>query len=47
MLSRSELEAVVPPQAIKEAGTQVVTVIGQGGFASRSGPAYLIISFKK
>jgi Amidohydrolase family len=46
-VSRSELAAVVPPQAIKDAGTYTVAVIGQGDFASRSGPAYLIVSFKK
>ncbi len=48
-VSRSELEAVVPPQAIKDVGTYPVTVISQGDFASRSTPTYLIVyvSFKK
>jgi hypothetical protein len=37
----------VPQQAIKEAGTYTVMVVGQGDFASKSAPAYLIVSFKK
>jgi imidazolonepropionase-like amidohydrolase len=48
-VSRSELEAVVPPSALKDVGTYPVEVISQGDFASRSTPSYLIvyISFKK
>ena len=46
-VSASEIEAIVPQQAIQEAGTYTVMVIGQGDFASRSAPAYLIVSFKK
>jgi hypothetical protein len=45
-VSGTEIEAVIPPQAIRDAGTYTVTVIGQGDFASRSAPAYLIVSFK-
>ena len=42
-----EIEATVPQQAIKEAGTYTIMVVGQGDFASKSAPAYLIVSFKK
>ena len=47
-MSRSELEAIIPPEAIKNAGTYPVIVISQGDFASRSTPSYLIVyvSFK-
>jgi imidazolonepropionase-like amidohydrolase len=46
-ISAGEIEATVPQQAIKEAGTYTVVVVGQGDFASKSTPAYLIVSFKK
>ena len=46
-VSAGEIEATVPQQAVKEAGTYTVMVVGQGDFASKSGPAYLIVSFKK
>jgi hypothetical protein len=46
-VSGSELQAVIPPAAMSDAGTYPVTVIGQGDFASTSAPTYLIISFKK
>ena len=46
-LSSTELEATIPPEALKNAGTYTVMVIGEGDFASRSAPAYLIVSFKK
>jgi imidazolonepropionase-like amidohydrolase len=46
-VSAGEIEATVPQQAIKEAGTYSVVVVGQGDFASKSAPAYLIVSFKK
>jgi hypothetical protein len=46
-LSSTELEATIPPQALKDAGTYTVVVIGEGDFASKSAPAYLIVSFKK
>lgn len=46
-VSGSELEATIPPQAIRDAGTYTVIVIGQGDFASKSAPAYLIVSFKR
>ena len=46
-VSAGEIEATVPQQAIKEAGTYTVIVVGQGDFASKSAPAYLIVSFKK
>ncbi len=46
-VSSSELEATIPPQVIKDAGTYTVMVIGQGDFASKSSPAYLVVSFKQ
>jgi hypothetical protein len=46
-MSPSELEATIPTQALKEAGTYTVMVIGEGDFASKSAPAYLIVSFKR
>jgi Amidohydrolase family len=46
-LSSTELEAMIPAQALKDAGTYTVMVIGEGDFASKSAPAYLIVSFKK
>jgi hypothetical protein len=46
-VSSDELEATIPLQAIKDAGTYTVMVIGQGDFASKSSPAYLIVSFKQ
>ena len=42
----SELEATVPAQLTKEIGTYPVIVVGQGDSASRSAPAYFIVSFK-
>jgi len=47
LVSPSELEATIPTQALKEAGTYTVMVIGEGDFASKSAPAYLIVSFKR
>src|SRR5262249_55589411 len=46
-ISGGESGATVPQQAIKEAETYTIMVVGQGDFASRSPPAYLIVSFKK
>lgn len=45
-VSASELEATVPAQLTKEIGTYPLTVVSQGDFASRSAPAYFIVSFK-
>jgi hypothetical protein len=47
LVSGTKLEAVVPSQVIKDGGTYTVEVIGEGDFASRSGPVYLIVTFKK
>jgi hypothetical protein len=46
-ISPSELEAVVPPELTKVAGSYPVLVVGQGDTASKSGVNYLIVSFKK
>ncbi len=43
----NELEAIVPPQMIKTAGSYPVVVVGQGDTASKSATSYLIVSFKK
>lgn len=45
-VSASELEAVVPAHLTRVVGTYPVVVVGQGDFASRSAPAYFIVSFK-
>jgi imidazolonepropionase-like amidohydrolase len=41
-----ELEATIPPRLIKDVGSYPIIVVGQGDHASRSAPAYLIVSFK-
>jgi hypothetical protein len=46
-VSASELEASVPAQLTKDIGTYPVIVVGQGDSASRSAPAYFIVSFKQ
>jgi Amidohydrolase family len=46
-VSGGEIEATIPPQALKQAGTYTIMVVSQGDFASRSEPAYLIVSFQK
>ena len=46
-VSTSEIEATIPPQVTKDAGTYTIMVVGEGDFASKSAPAYLIVSFKK
>jgi len=46
-VSPTELAAVVPAQLIKQVGTYPVVVIGQGDYASKSAPAYFIVSFRK
>ncbi len=45
-VSPSELEASVPAQLTKDIGTYPVLVVGQGDSASRSAPAYFIVSYK-
>ena len=46
-ISSSELEAIVPLVLTKQVGTYPLIVVGQGDSASKSAPAYLIVSFKK
>ena len=46
-ISPGELEATVPPALTKQAGTYPLIVVGQGDSASKSAPAYFIVSFKK
>lgn len=43
----TELEAMIPAQMTKLAGTYSVMVVGQGDSASKSAPSYLIVSFRK
>jgi imidazolonepropionase-like amidohydrolase len=46
-ISGSELEATVPPVLTKLVGTYPIIVVGQGDSASKSAPAYFIVSFRK
>jgi hypothetical protein len=46
-ISPSELEATIPPQMTKAVGTYPIVVVGQGDFASKSAPAYFIVTFKQ
>jgi imidazolonepropionase-like amidohydrolase len=46
-ISTSELEATVPLALTKQVGSYPLIVVGQGDSASKSAPAYLIVSFKK
>ena len=46
-ISTSELEATIPLVLTKQVGTYPLIVVGQGDSASKSAPAYLIVSFKK
>lgn len=45
-ISASDLEATVPAQMTQAVGTFPITVVGQGDSASRSAPAYFIVSYK-
>jgi hypothetical protein len=46
-VSPTELDAVVTADLTKNAGTYPIVVVGQGDYASRSAPAYFIVSFKQ
>src|SRR5581483_1991018 len=46
-VSKTELQAIIPPELVADAGTYTLGVVSPGDFTSRSGPAYLIVSFKK
>ena len=46
-VSSSELEATIPPQLTRDAGTYPLMVVGQGDTVSKSAPAYFIVSFKR
>ena len=46
-VSPTELEAIVPPQLTKSAGTYPIMVVGQGDSASKSTPTYFIVAFKR
>jgi hypothetical protein len=46
-VKRDQLEAVVPPEAIAEAGTYIVTVKSVGEAVPESYPAHLVVGFKQ
>jgi Amidohydrolase family len=46
-VKRDQLEAVVPPEAIAEAGTYIVTVKSVGEPVPESYPAHLVVGFKQ
>jgi hypothetical protein len=46
LVGPSELEATIPPHMTKDVGTYPVIVVAQGDFASKSAPAYFIVSFR-
>jgi hypothetical protein len=43
---RNELEAIIPPEAIADAGTYLVTVKSRGEPLPESSPAHLVVGFK-
>ena len=45
-VSGRELEATIPPRAIKKAGLYTVVVAAPGEFVNRSSPAFLVVPFK-
>ncbi len=45
-VSSTELQAKIPPQAIKNAGTYPVTVVSPRESGGRSNPAHLIVTFR-
>jgi Amidohydrolase family len=47
LVKRNELEAVIPPEAIAEAGTYIVTVKSVGEAVPESYPAHLVVGFKQ
>jgi hypothetical protein len=46
-VKRGQLEAVIPPDAIAEAGTYIVTVKSIGEALPESYPAHLVVGFKQ
>jgi hypothetical protein len=46
-IKRNELEAVIPPEAIAEAGTYLVTVKSRGEPLPESYPAHLVVGFRQ
>jgi hypothetical protein len=45
-ISSTELQAKIPPQAIKNAGTYPVTVVSPRESGGRSNPTHLIVTFR-
>jgi hypothetical protein len=46
-ISSTELQAKIPPQAIKNAGTYPVSVVSPRESGGRSNPAHLIVTFAR
>ena len=46
-VKRGQLEAVIPPDAIAEAGTYIVTVKSVGEPLPESYPAHLVVGFRQ
>lgn len=45
-ISKNEITATIPPDAIKRAGVYKITVVSPGEFGGQSHPAHLIVPFK-
>ena len=46
-ISKSELEAIISPEAIAKAGTYIVTLKSEGEPLPESHRAHLVVGFKK
>jgi hypothetical protein len=46
-VSKTELQATIPPTAIANAGTYLVTVKAEGELLPESHPAHLVVAFRK
>jgi imidazolonepropionase-like amidohydrolase len=46
-VSRGELDAIIPPEAVKDVGMYLVTVKSRGETIAESNPAPLVVKFKK
>jgi hypothetical protein len=46
-VKRGQVEASIPPEAIAEAGTYIVTVKSEGELLPESYPAHLVVEFKQ
>jgi hypothetical protein len=46
-VSKTQLEAMIPPELIAKAGTYTITVKGEGEVLPESSRAHLIVGFKE